>query len=274
MPELPEVETVRRHLLAVVEGRRLVEVELRHPRTGRRNLNPVDVVDRLEGQVVKRLGRRGKFLLARLESEMVWVIHLGMSGHVSVAKPGEPEAKHTHFLARTDAGDEIRFVDPRTFGFVAVLSPDELEVALRLGRDAYTDLPGIRELETKLAGRTAPIKALLLDQRIVAGLGNIYADEVLFRAGVRPQRRGGEVDHAELRKIRSAIRSVLEAGIASGGTSLNDLAYLLPDGRAGGYLDRLRVYGRQGMQCRRCRTPIERAVVAGRSSFFCPACQR
>jgi formamidopyrimidine-DNA glycosylase len=274
MPELPEVETVRRHLAPVVEGHRMVGVELRHPRTGRRNLNPGDVIDRLQGQTVERLDRTGKFLLATLGSEMTWVIHLGMSGHLSIVRPDAPEAKHTHFLARTDAGAEVRLVDPRTFGFVAVLTPDELETTLHLGRDAYRDLPRVRELETALTGRTAPIKALLLDQRIIAGLGNIYTDEILFRAGVRPTRQGGDLEHGELTKIRSSIRTVLKAGIAAGGTSLDDLAYLLPDGQAGQFLGRLRVYGREGGPCRRCGTPIERVVVAGRSSFFCPVCQR
>jgi formamidopyrimidine-DNA glycosylase len=273
VPELPEVETVRRQLAPVVEQRRLVEVELRHVRTGRRNVNPADVVARLTGQVVDRLDRKGKFLLGQLQAGMVWVIHLGMSGRVQVVRPGDPEVRHTHFVARTDQGDEIRFVDPRTFGFVAVLTPDELSTQLHLGRDAFGDLPRSRELERILSDRTAAIKSLLLDQRIVAGLGNIYADEVLYRAGVRPTRPGGAVNISEVKKLRAAIRPVLQAGISAGGTSLDDLAYLLPDGRAGDYLQRLRVYGREGEPCRRCGTPIERVVVGARSSFYCPQCQ-
>jgi len=274
MPELPEVETVRRLLAPVVEGRRLVEVELRHPRTGRRNVSPADVTDRLRGQLVERLDRRGKFLLGRLGSEMTWVTHLGMSGRVVITKPGQPEDLHTHFVARTDHGDEVRLVDPRTFGFVAVFTPEELASQLNLGRDALSDLPRTPQLGAVLAARTAPIKSLLLDQRIIAGLGNIYADEVLHRARVRPTRRGGEVTAGELSKLRRAIKPVLEAGIAAGGTSLADLAYLLPDGRAGEYLERLAVYGREGEPCRKCGTAIERIVVGGRSSFFCPHCQK
>jgi formamidopyrimidine-DNA glycosylase len=196
-----------------------------------------------------------------------------MSGRISVTKPGEPEDLHTHFVARTDAGDEVRLVDPRTFGFVAVFTPEELTVQLKLGRDALSDLPRAPQLLAALEGRTAPIKSLLLDQRILAGLGNIYADEVLHRAGVRPTRSGGQVTAAEVTKLRKAIKPILDAGIAAGGTSLNDLAYLLPDGRAGEYLDRLRVYGREGEPCRRCGTIIERLVVGGRSSFYCPSCQ-
>ncbi|MEX0666882.1 MAG: bifunctional DNA-formamidopyrimidine glycosylase/DNA-(apurinic or apyrimidinic site) lyase [Acidimicrobiia bacterium] len=273
MPELPEVETVRRYLAPVVEGRRFVEVEIRHPRTGRRNASPADVSDRLRGRVVERLDRIGKFLLGRLDSDMIWVTHLGMSGRVVVTKPGEAEALHTHFIARTDAGAEVRLVDPRTFGFVAVFTPVELASHLKLGRDALSDLPRTPQLVAALAGRTAPIKSLLLDQRIIAGLGNIYADEVLHRARVRPTRPGGALSRSEMSKLRGAIKPLLEAGIAAGGTSLNDLAYLLPDGRAGEYLDRLRVYGREGQPCRRCGAPIERVVVGGRSSFYCPRCQ-
>lgn len=273
MPELPEVENVRRYLAPVVEGRRLVEVELRHPRTGRRNVNPSDVVSRLTGQVVEKLDRRGKFLLGRLESEMVWVIHLGMSGRVQVVRPGDPEDRHTHFVARTDHLDEIRLVDPRTFGFVAVFTPEELSAQLHVGRDAFADLPRSQDLRRILSARTAAIKALLLDQRIVAGIGNIYADEVLFRAGVRPTRPGREVTAAELKKLRAAVRPILQAGIKAGGTSLDDLAYLLPDGSAGEYVERLRVYGREGEPCRRCGTPIDRVVIGGRSSFYCPQCQ-
>ena len=274
MPELPEVESVRRHLAPVVEGRRLVEAEVRHARTGRRNANPGDVGARLRGRVVERLDRHGKFLLARLDSDMVWVTHLGMSGRVLVTKPGEPEHPHTHFVALTDAGDEVRLVDPRTFGFVAVFTPDELANQLHLGRDALADLPRSPRLAAAWEGRIAPIKSLLLDQRVIAGLGNIYADEVLHRAGVRPTRPAGTLSGAEVTRLRGAIKPLLEAGIAAGGTSLNDLGYLLPDGQAGRYVERLRVYGREGLPCRRCGAPIERVVVGGRSSFYCPTCQR
>lgn len=273
MPELPEVETVRRYLAPVVVGRRFVHVEVRHPRTGRRNTNPTDVTDRLLGRVVERLDRHGKFLLGRLDSEMVWVTHLGMSGRVVVTSPGQEEALHTHFVGRTNDGAEVRLVDPRTFGFVAVFTAEELASHLNLGRDALSDLPRTPQLAAALGGRTAPIKSLLLDQRIIAGLGNIYADEVLHMARVRPTRAGGLLSPSELAKLRGSIKPLLEAGIAAGGTSLNDLAYLLPDGRAGDYLDRLRVYGREGQPCRRCGTPIERVVVGGRSSFYCPRCQ-
>jgi formamidopyrimidine-DNA glycosylase len=274
VPELPEVETIRRHLEPVVTGRRLVRVEVNHPRTTRRNVHPQDVVDRLTGAVVEELRRQGKFLFGLLDNGMTWVTHLGMSGRMSVTSPGAARPKHTHFAAQTDRGDEIRLIDPRTFGFVAVVTPDEFSRFGGLGPDALTDLPSARALSNSLAGRTAPVKSLLLDQRFLAGLGNIYADEVLHRAGVRPTRPGGALDYEEIARLRQAIRPVLSAGIAAGGTSLDDLAYLLPDGGAGGYLRRLRVYGREGEHCRRCGTVVERVVVGGRSSFYCPKCQK
>lgn len=273
VPELPEVETVRRFLEPVVTGRRMVLVEVNHPRTVRRNLHPEDVVDRLTGAVVESLERQGKFLFGLLDNGMTWIIHLGMSGRVAVALPSHPRANHTHFVVRTDREEEVRLVDPRTFGFVAVVTPEERDRFTELGPDALNGLPTARSLARTLGGRTAPIKSLLLDQRLLAGLGNIYADEVLHRAGVRPTRAGGGLDAAEVKRIRSAVRPILTAGIAAGGTSLNDLAYLLPDGRAGGYLNRLRVYGREGDHCLRCGTLIERVVVGGRSSFYCPFCQ-
>lgn len=273
VPELPEVESTRRHLAPVVTGRRIVEVEVTHPRTARRNVSPSDIVNRLSGRRVDDLGRRGKFLLATLDSGLIWVTHLGMSGRILVTEPSSPRHDHTHFVATTDRGEQVRLIDPRTFGFVAVVSPEELGEMTTIGPDALDDLPSVGQLMEVFSGRKAPIKALLLDQRLLAGLGNIYADEVLFRARVRPTRPAGEVTANEMRRLRTAVRPVLEEGIASGGTSLADLAYLLPDGQAGSYLARLNVYGREGHPCRRCGTMIERVVVGGRSSSYCPSCQ-
>lgn len=275
MPELPEVETTRRSLAPVLEGRALIAAELRHPRIGRRNVRSVDVADRLRGAVVGAMGRRGKFIITEVSGDLTWVIHLGMSGRMEIARPEAPEQPHTHFMVRTDRGDEVRLVDPRTFGFVAVLTPDELADSSlgELGPDALDSLPSSRRLAERMAGRRVAIKTLLLDQRFVAGLGNIYADEVLARARIRPDRPSGELVFDEVKAIRASIRPVLEAGLRHGGTSLDDLAYLLPDGRAGEYTKRLRVYGRAGEGCRRCGTAIERIVLGGRSTHFCPRCQ-
>jgi formamidopyrimidine-DNA glycosylase len=275
MPELPEVESTRRHVGPAIAGKTVREALVHRARTARHNLRPEDVIERIAGRTVGAVGRHGKFLVVELSGDLTLVIHLGMSGRLRLAGSGDPLDPHTHFIARFDDDSELRFVDPRTFGFVAVFTDDELtESSLsRLGPDALDALPSASQLHRRLVGRTAPIKALLLDQRLVAGLGNIYADEVLFRAKVRPTRPAGSLTAAEVAAIRKAIGPVLRAGIEAGGTSLEDLAYLLPDGRAGEYLERLAVYGREGRPCRRCKAPIERVVVAQRSSHFCPRCQ-
>jgi formamidopyrimidine-DNA glycosylase len=275
MPELPEVESTRRHITGGIVGRTVAEAIVGRPRTVRHNFRPADVVERLTGRTVAAVGRHGKFLMIPVSGDLTMVIHLGMSGRLRLTGPEESLDAHTNFVARFTDGTELRFVDPRTFGFVAVYTDEELAESSvsQLGPDALDALPTTRRLGQRLAGRSAPIKALLLDQRLIAGLGNIYADEVLFRAGVRPTRPAGQLGADEVAALRRAIRPVLLAGIAAGGTSLDDLAYLLPDGRAGDYLERLRVYGREGEPCRRCRTPIERTVVAQRSSHFCPRCQ-
>ncbi|OFW67327.1 MAG: DNA-formamidopyrimidine glycosylase [Actinobacteria bacterium RBG_16_68_21] len=275
MPELPEVETTRRHLAPVLEGATIVSAEVRRPRMVRRHERPGDFADRVLGRRVDRVGRHGKFLLTGLEGDITWVTHLGMSGRMSVNRPGDPEAPHTNVVIRLDSGSEVRMVDPRTFGFVAAFTPEELARTLvgRIGPDAYESLPTSRRLGDSLARRTAPIKALLLDQRVVSGLGNIYVDEILHRARLRPDRPAGSLDQTEVKRLRAAIGPVLSAGIRDGGTSLDDLAYLLPDGRTGEYTARLRAYGREGEQCRRCGGVIVRSTIRARSSYWCPGCQ-
>ena len=274
MPELPEVETIRRGLEPYLAGKRIVDAESRRPRMLRRQPRDRDFADRLKGRRVRALRRHGKFLLFDVEGDLTWVTHLGMSGRLEVAEPGHPEAKHTNVVICT-ADHEIRFVDPRTFGFMAVFTPEELagSTLARLGPDALTDLPPSQALALRFEGRKPAIKSLLLDQRIVAGVGNIYADEVLFRAGVAPGRPAGSLTFDEIKVIRRAVGPVLRAGLKYGGTSLQDLAYLLPDGRAGEYLERLKVYGREGEPCRRCGAPIRRSVINQRSSFWCSSCQ-
>jgi formamidopyrimidine-DNA glycosylase len=275
MPELPEVESTRRFLAPVIVGRKIDSAEVRRDRMVRRHERPGDFVERVAGRRIESLDRRGKFLLARLEGDITWVTHLGMSGRLSLAAPRDAESPHTNVVLRIEGPIEVRMVDPRTFGFVAAWTPEELEAMFhgRIGRDALIDLPTSRDLGQALEGRTSPIKALLLDQRMVSGLGNIYVDEVLHRAAIRPDRPGGSLDQAEVSALRRAIRPVLESGIRHGGTSLDDLAYLLPDGRAGDYLHRLAAYGREGEPCRRCGGIIERRVIRDRSSFWCAGCQ-
>ncbi len=275
MPELPEVETVRRSLAPALEGAVVVSVRVDHPRMTRRQPRPRDFRDRLLGRRVNSVGRHGKFMLIDVEGDLTWVIHLGMSGRIRLEATGSDRVPHTHVVVGTDRNQELHFVDPRTFGFIAVFTPDEFDAQpfALLGPDALDDLPRYPQLIPRLANRTVAIKSLLLDQRFVAGLGNIYADEVLHRAHVRPGRPAGTLTENEVRLLRGSIGPVLRAGLRFGGTSLNDLAYLLPDGRAGEYLGRLKVYGRAGEHCGRDGTEITRTVIGGRSSFWCPTCQ-
>lgn len=267
---------MRRSLAPVLEGARIVAAQVRHPRMVRRQPRAQDVTDRLVGRRVDDLRRLGKVLLADLEGDLVWMTHLGMSGRMQVAEPGAEESPHTHVVVQTDRHQEVRMVDPRTFGAVAVFTPEELERSSlpAMGPDAWDALPRAVRLAERMAGRRVAVKSLLMDQRFLAGLGNIYADEVLHRAAIRPHRPAGSLGPEEVKRLRAAIRPVLAAGLQWGGTSLADLAYLLPDGRAGDYLARLRVYGREGEACLACGTPIRRTVLGGRSSFWCPSCQR
>jgi formamidopyrimidine-DNA glycosylase len=272
MPELPEVEITKRHLSDSMAGAVLESVTLSHIRTARHNSGPAEVESRLTDRRVITVDRTGKYIHAALDDDQTMLAHLGMSGRFTINGPSEP---HTHFEAILSTGDMIRFIDPRTFGFVGVLGDDEVKSSGfgRLGPDAWSSPPSPRGLMEALAGRTAPIKALLVDQRIIAGLGNIYADEVLHRAGIHPARAGGAIESREIARLLPSIREVLSSAIDKGGTSLDDLAYLLPDGRSGDNMGRLSVYGRADLPCLVCKTPIERSVIRARSTHFCPSCQ-
>lgn len=273
MPELPEVEMTRRHLEAAMAGRVMRRVEVTHERTARYNASRAEVIARLEGRRVVGVGRHGKFLEFALDDGQMMVSHLGMSGRWSV--DGDEVVPHTHFRAELDNGVEVKFIDPRTFGFVAVYDEEEIADSglARLGPDAWSDTPTPEAFLGRLQGRTACIKALLLDQGPIAGLGNIYADEALFRARIHPLTPGGNLDIDDCRSLLEAIRLVLGDAIDNGGTTLDDLAYLLPDGNAGDNMTRLRVYGREGEACDSCGSPIERIVIRARSTHFCPRCQ-
>jgi formamidopyrimidine-DNA glycosylase len=275
VPELPEVETTRRSLAPALEGATIVRVAVVRDRMLRRQPNPEDFVRRLAGARIVLVGRHGKFLQTTLESDVTWVTHLGMSGRISLVPHLTPVVPHSNVIITLDTGIEFRFVDPRTFGFVAAYTPDELAESsiAQLGPDALTGLPRSKELHRMLAGRAAPIKAMLLDQRFLAGIGNIYADESLHRAAISPRRPGGAIALNEVQALRRAIRATLQHALRWGGTSLDDLAYLLPDGRTGDYVNRLRAYGREGERCRRCGGSIVRAVIRQRSSYWCPQCQ-
>lgn len=250
-------------------------VSVSHERTARHNGAPRVLEERLVGRRIDHVGRKGKFLIAPMNDGQTLVAHLGMSGRFSISHPGDEVVSHTHFIADLDDGTEIRFVDPRTFGFVAVFTEDELAESgvARLGPDAWVEPPSVPGLMASLAGRTAPIKALLLDQGPVSGLGNIYADEALHLARIHPLTPGRELTEHQIEALLDATRIVLGGALENGGTSLDDLAYLLPDGQAGDNLEQLLVYGRDGLPCMNCGNPIEKMTVRARSTHFCRVCQ-
>ncbi|HHC08482.1 MAG TPA: bifunctional DNA-formamidopyrimidine glycosylase/DNA-(apurinic or apyrimidinic site) lyase [Actinobacteria bacterium] len=272
MPELPEVETTRRLVAPHLVGRRIVDVEVRTPRVARRQGSPATLRRRAVGRRVRAVDRHGKNLLIRLSGGLAWVLHLGMSGRLALGD--SPEERHVRLAVGLDDGGRLHLVDPRTFGWAAVWTTEELAAYReRLGPDALEAFPPPDLLRRRLRGRRAPIKALLLDQSIVAGLGNIYVDEALHRAGISPLRPGGSIGAPSLGRLRTAVATTLEAAIEAGGTSLEDLAYLLPDGRAGRFLMELAVYGRGGAPCRRCGETLTSARLRGRTTTWCPRCQ-
>jgi formamidopyrimidine-DNA glycosylase len=274
VPELPEVESVRRALAPVVEGRSLERVRIDDPRLTR-PFEPRGVARRLRGERVVALERRGKYLVFRFESGRSLLVHLRMTGSFRHVPGGRPPADpYRRALVRLDDGSALGFRDVRRFGTWLLLEPGELEpyLAERLGPEPLEPSFRARDLAARLAGRRAPVKAAILDQRTVAGVGNIYADEALWRARVHPRREARSLRTDEVRDLHRAIRNALRLGIARQGSTLTD--YRLPDGASGGMQDEFRVYGRGGEPCERCGTPIERIVVAGRGTWYCPSCQR
>ena len=278
MPELPEVETVRRGLQRLVVGRRIVSVEVGRERSVRRTSRQA-VVAGMTGAVVTSANRRGKYLLLPLDTGDEIMVHLRMSGQLLVAPVGTPRPLHTHVVARLDDGNELRFVDPRTFGEVVVFDPTNAavevpDVAL-LGPDPIADGVSLSALRTMLRSRRRSLKPLLLDQRVIAGIGNIYADEILHAARLRPDRRSDSLSPVAERRLHTAIGGVLEAAIDAGGSTLSDAQYLDPAGNAGTYQERHAVYGRSGERCVTCGVGrVRRVVSAQRSTHFCPVCQR
>ena len=268
MPELPEVETTVRGLERVLKGHRIARVEARRPDL--RRALPVDLGQRLTGARVTDLRRRAKYGLIDTDRGDTLVFHLGMSGRWRV-DPTEVE-KHDHFIIETDERRRLALNDPRRFGSLDLERTEELEdwpPFKALGPEPL-DLD-VSELRRRLAGRTAAIKLLLLDQRIVAGLGNIYVCEALYRAGIHPQRAGGSVSFQRLKRLVPAIHDVLAEAIEAGGSTLRDFAS--PDGELGYFSKRFAVYDREGKPCS-CGGAVKRIVQGGRSTFYCPRCQR
>jgi formamidopyrimidine-DNA glycosylase len=268
MPELPEVETTVRGLARVLEGRRIASVEARRPDL--RRALPADLGQRLTGARVTGLRRRAKYGLIDTDRGDTLVFHLGMSGHWRV-DPSEI-GKHDHLIVATDEGRRVALNDARRFGSLDLVPTDELEewpMFNALGPEPLDLDP--RVLRRRLKGRKAAIKLLLLDQRIVAGLGNIYVCEALYRAGIRPTRAGGSVSIERLKRLVPAIHDVLDEAIAAGGSTLRDFAS--PDGELGYFSKSFAVYDREGQPCE-CGGTVRRIVQGGRSTFYCPKCQR
>jgi formamidopyrimidine-DNA glycosylase len=291
MPELPEVETVRLGLKPVLEGHVITDARIR-----RRDLRlpfPPHFAERLKGRRVLSLTRRAKYILAALDSGETLVIHLGMSGRLSVyaegkrrrlgdyvynpAPEGAGEGKHDHVVFETDAPARIIFNDHRRFGLMALVATDRLEedkLFREVGIEPLSASFNARTLAKALEGKKTPIKSALLDQRVIAGLGNIYVCEALFLAGISPKRWAGAVKADETRRLTAAIKRVLKEAISAGGSTLRDHAQATGD--PGSFQHHFRVYGREGQPClgQKCRGTVKRIVQAGRSTFYCPSCQK
>ena len=285
MPELPEVETVRRGLQPALEGRRLAHVETR--RADLRFPFPENFAERLTGRTVERLDRRAKYLLAYLDDGQVWLTHLGMTGRWSIlganAQPGDfyhaapTDPAHTHVVLRTDEGRGLEYNDPRRFGYMGLVVASELSAHpffKGMGPEPLSDDFNGAVLAGVLKGKKTPMKAALLDQRVVAGLGNIYVSEALNRAGISPLRLAGKVSRPRLDKLVAEIKAVLDEAILAGGSTLKD--YAGADGEEGAFQQRFRVYDREGAACVTpdCGGQVQRIVQSGRSTFYCAKCQR
>jgi formamidopyrimidine-DNA glycosylase len=278
MPELPEVETVRRGLEHHLVGRRITRVEVGRERVVRRTSREA-LIDGLTNTTITGVGRRGKYLLLPLDSGEAMMIHLRMSGQVLLAVGGSLRPAHTHVVMYLDNGTEVWFVDPRTFGEIVVYAPDRVAIELPsvalLGVDPIAEPFDRTLLATIIRSSNRALKPLLLDQTAIAGIGNIYADEILHRARLRPDRVASTIDGRAITRLHAAIVDILTAAIEGGGSTLGDGQYVDPMGESGSYQDGHRVYGRTGERCVTCgRGWIRRIVSGGRSTHFCPVCQR
>jgi len=273
VPELPEVETVRIRLEPRLVGRTFERVRIDDTRLVR-PYEPMEVAAELEGEHVSALERRGKYLIVRFSSGRSLLIHLRMTGSLRHGPAGSLEDDpYRRAVVRLDDGSDVAYRDVRRFGTWLLLEPGELDAYLdeRLGSEPLADEFTPAELRGRLAGRRAPVKAALLDQRTLAGMGNIYVDEALWRARIHPHRPAGELSAAEVRRLHPAIRAALAVGLERQGSTLRD--YRLPDGDSGSMQNEFKVYGREGEPCDRCGTPIEKTRAGGRGTWYCPRCQ-
>jgi formamidopyrimidine-DNA glycosylase len=273
MPELPEVETIRAGLEPHLVGRTFEHVEIADARLTRPQ-DPVEIAAELTGETVEALDRRGKYLVVRFESGRVLLIHLRMTGSLLLLQNGTSEDAYRRAVVRLDNRSDVAYRDVRRFGTWLLLEPGELEpyLATRIGAEPLGRSLTVTSLVDRLARRKAPLKALVLDQRLFAGVGNIYADEALWWARLHPLRPGHEVSRQELRALVKGIRRALRLGIARQGATLRD--YRGADGAEGAMQAEFRVYGRAGKPCPRCGHEIEKTRVAGRGTWYCPSCQQ
>ena len=274
------MEVLRRDLDKDVVGKRIKEAEVRPQRNAmrviRRHARRKEFSDRLVGKKITKVDRKGKYVLMQLEGGDVLVVHFGMSGQLLRGTKRQPIPPHTHVIIDFTQGGDLRFVDPRTFGEMFVTAADELGKVKELDHVAIDPLEDTftwQQFSAELARRAAKLKSLLLDQRFISGLGNIYSDEVLFAAGLRYDHMSDALSSQEVRRLYRAIREIVLDAIRFRGTTLADEAYLDLFGKPGEFQDELKVYGRRGQACRRCRTPIVSEKFGGRTTYFCPQCQ-
>jgi len=272
VPELTEVETLRRDLAAKLVGQRVREVHVLWPGS-LRWCSPQDFARYLEGQSADVLSRRGKYLIFGLQGGGALIFHLGMSGRLLLGAQGEEPGKHTRLILEFDGQRQLRFDDPRKFGRVCLVRDAE-KVVGKLGPEPLGNEFSAEVLCSLLEGRSRRLKPLLLNQQFIAGLGNIYADEALFEAGLNPCMRACDLDKGEIARLCAAIKEVLERALHNRGTTLSDRSYGDAYGREGRNQEQLRVYGRAGQPCPRCGTAIQRITLEGRGAHFCPRCQR
>jgi formamidopyrimidine-DNA glycosylase len=273
VPELPEVETVRRRLEPVLAGRTIASAAVVDSRLTR-PLDPLPVAAELVGERVAAVDRRGKYLILRFASGRALLVHLRMTGTFRHGAGEVGEDPYRRAQIELDDGRRLDYRDVRRFGTWLLVEPEEVEpyLAVRLGPEPLGEEFTVEHLRERLRGRRAPLKAAILDQRTVAGLGNIYADEALWRARLHPRRTAGALRRPQLERLRETIREALRVGIERQGSTLRD--YRTPDGEAGAMQVEFKAYGRLGEPCERCGTPIDRIVVAGRGTWYCPTCQR
>jgi formamidopyrimidine-DNA glycosylase len=278
MPELPEVEVMRRDLEREVVGKKIKSVEVTGTRSVRRHRNRKEFIDVLGGRKIVAVQRRGKYLVMKLDGTDALVVHLGMSGQLLRAKTAREKApKHTHVVITFTQGGLLRFVDPRTFGEMFVTSYDEIdqqvEELAHLGIDPLETALSWDLFGRMLAERKTKLKPLLMDQKFIAGIGNVYSDEILFEAGLKWERQSDSLSQQEVRRLYRAISETLQGAVKYRGSSLADEGYVDLFGKPGEYQEHHQVYGREGQACVRCRRPIQRARYSNRSTFYCDACQ-